>query len=136
MLTENDVVNAIKKYLESKGYTVEQALATTQKGIDIIASHSQYGKCLIEAKGATSAREGSENYGNEFSYSQIKSHIGMAILKSFQTIQKYKDCEVAIALPNNKTHRAVIESICVPIASSGLRIYMVNEDESVEEYAK
>ena len=116
MLTENDVVTAVSNYLIEKGYTIDQALTTSQQGIDIVATHPVHGRYLVEAKGSTSSKKGSSRYGIEFNNNQIKTHIGMAILKSFQTIQFNKYAEVVIALPDNTGHRKLIESMRYPIS--------------------
>jgi len=134
MQTENDVVNAVSSYLKGKGYTIDQALTTSQQGIDIEATHPKHGRCFVEAKGATSSKESSSRYGKEFNGNQIKTHIGVALLKSFQTIQLHKNAMVIIALPNNPGHRHVIDSMHDPIKKSGLKIYLVNKNASVEEY--
>jgi hypothetical protein len=64
MLDENLVVEAVCKYLEVEGYVIEMKRTTIQHGIDIVATRtsSGAGRLLIEAKGATSAREGSARY--------------------------------------------------------------------------
>lgn len=43
MLTENQIVSTVCKFLETEGYTIEHALNTSQQGIDIEAT-SQTGK--------------------------------------------------------------------------------------------
>ncbi|MBT4024851.1 hypothetical protein [Desulfobacula sp.] len=134
MLTENNIVDFVSKYLEKDGCTITQALNTKQQGIDIVAEHPQKGYCFVEAKGATSSKKGSSRYGKEFNSSQIRTHMGVAILKSFQTLQLHPTSQVAIALPNNKGHRGIIDSMQLPIRNSGIRVYLVNEDGSVEVY--
>ena len=134
MLTENDVVTAVSNYLLEKGYAIDQSLTTSQQGIDIVASHPTHGRCLVEAKGATSSKKTSSRYGKEFDSNQIKTHVGVAILKSFQTIQIHKDAEVVIALPDNTGHRKIIDSIRHPIKESGITVFFVTEDSKVEIY--
>ena len=77
ILTENDVVSAVSFFLKRQGYTIGQALSTSQKGIDIEATKPDGTRCLIEAKGATSSRPSSNRYGLEFDNNQIKNHIGV-----------------------------------------------------------
>lgn len=134
MLTENDVVTAVSNFLVEKGYAIDQALTTTQQGIDIVATHPTHGRCLVEAKGATSSKKSSSRYGIEFNANQIKTHVGVAILKSFQTIQLNKDANVVIALPDNTGHRKIIDSMSYPIEKSGIKIFFVNEEYYVEIY--
>jgi hypothetical protein len=133
MLTENDVVNAVSDYLVEIGYSIDQKLTTLEHGVDIIAKHPIHGLCLVEAKGATSSKKGSKRYGLEFNKNQVKTHIGVALLQSFKTLQQHKDSIVAIALPNNSNHRELIDSMKIPIKNSGIKVYMVNSDASVEQ---
>ena len=134
MLTENDVVRFVSAYLQKNGYVINHALTTKQRGIDIEATHQERGRCFVEAKGATSSIKGSRRYGLEFNKSQIKTHIGVALLQSFQTLQQNESPEVIIALPNNADHRAVIDSIRTPIKNAGIYVYLVNDSGSIEQY--
>ncbi len=134
MLTENDVVNFVSVFLQENGFTINQALTTSQQGIDIEATHPEKGHCFVEAKGATSSKKGTPRFGKVFNSSQIRTHIGVAILKSFQTLQFNTSSEVVIALPNNNGHRQIIDSMLMPIRNSGIRVYFVNEDGSIEIY--
>ena len=132
MLTENNIVEYISEYLEENGYKIEQALTTSQHGIDIIAHHPEKGFCFVEAKGATSSKKDSSRFGKEFNANQIRTHVGVAILKSYQTLQENSSAEVVIALPNNAGHKKVIHSIHEPLKKSGIKLYFVNKDGSVE----
>jgi len=132
MLTENDVVEAVSSFLTKNGYSIDKALNTRQQGIDIEATAPSGLKCFVEAKGATSSKRESSRYGKEFDNNQVKTHVGVALLKSFQTLHKYKSSEVVIALPNNKAHRSLVESIYSPIKASGIRIFLVNQDGTVD----
>lgn len=134
MLTENDVVDAVSAFLKSKGFVIDQSLTTSQKGIDIVATHPTKGQCYIEAKGATSSKTGSSRHGKVFNNNQIKTHVGVALLKSFQTMQNHKNAEVAIALPNDPGHMQVINSIRDPIKRCGIKVYLVDDNLSVQQY--
>lgn len=65
MLTENDIVENLSKFLKLKGYTISQQLTTNQTGIDIIAENESE-KLYIEAKGETSSKETSNRFGKPF----------------------------------------------------------------------
>ena len=125
MLTENNIIEFVSAFLEENGYNIEQTLTTNQPGIDIIACHPKKGYCYVEAKGATSSKKGTSRFGKEFSISQVKTHIGVAILKSYQTLQHDSSAEVVIALPDNINHRKVIDSIRVPLINSGIKVYFI-----------
>ena len=134
MLTENDVVEAITVFLKADSYNIDQALSTNEKGIDIEATHPQKGRCFVEAKGATSSKETSKRYGKLFTGSQVKSHIGVALVASFRTLQLYPEALVAMALPNNEGHKSIIEEMITPIMDSGIRGFLVNDDLSIEVF--
>ena len=134
MLTENEVVASVTQFLEQHGYTVDKALTTSQQGIDIEATAASGKKCYVEAKGATSSKPGTKRFGLEFNSNQIKTHIGVALLKSFQTLELHPNAEVVIALPGNNGHRRVINSMYMPIKNSGIKVYFVDPDGEVSIY--
>lgn len=133
MLTENDVVIAIVKFLKNEGYTIHHALTTSQQGIDIEATSGVGKPCFVEAKGATSSKIDSKRYGKEFNSNQVKTHVGMALLKSFQTLQLFPKAEVVIGLPNNESHRHLIDSMRIPIQLSGIKVIFVDIDGTVSK---
>lgn len=134
MLTENDVVKYVKLYLENKGYKVNKALSTSEKGIDIEAVHPIKGNCFVEAKGETSSKITSNRFGKVFNRNQVKSHIGAALIKSFQTKQKFKGSYVCIALPDEKNHRDIIDSIKESLEETKIDIFFVQKTGEVIIY--
>ena len=71
MLTENRIVDLVCDQLEFDGLTISQKLDTTQTGIDIVAVSETGKKYFVEAKGATSSKESTKRYGQEFNKSQV-----------------------------------------------------------------
>ncbi len=134
MLTENDIVEAVSSYLIENGYEIKQKLSTIQTGIDIVARSPDGIDCYIEAKGATSSKAESSRYGKEFNQSQVKTHIGMALVATFKLINEFPAAEVMIALPNNVNHKALIASMRRPILKSGIKILLVSEQSIVKPY--
>jgi hypothetical protein len=136
MMTENDVIEAMVVYLESRGFKIEQALTTTEHGVDIVA-HSDLGKSIfIEAKGATSSKEESNRYGRPFSKGQAFTHISVALTKSFQVLQRDPNNSnlVGIALPKDENHISIIDSIKESVKKTGLKVYFVDDNRKVVEY--
>jgi len=86
MLKEFQVIKAVCKKLESRGYCILQRLHPHQRGYDIVAlKHrtSTSDLCLIiEAKGETSSDKNSSRYGIEFSPAQIRDHVAVALYKA------------------------------------------------------
>jgi hypothetical protein len=60
-LDENQVVDIVCAHLVSNGYFITAKCTTTQQGIDIVATKDG-ARLLVEAKGATSSRRGSERF--------------------------------------------------------------------------
>lgn len=133
MLTENDVVNYVGKYLKDIGYEIKQQLMTTQHGIDVIATKKDI-TILIEAKGATSATFGTSRYGKEFSRNQTNHHVAVALytitklMTKFEGNESYKYC---IALPHNKLHIEAINAIYTTIEKLGIIVILVKDNGDV-----
>jgi Holliday junction resolvase-like predicted endonuclease len=133
MLTENDVIKFVSLYLKNNGYNILETKNTTEKGIDIVADHPKKGKCFVEAKGETSSQKGSSKYGEPFDKSQIKTHIGAALLMSFQIKQKNENSNIFIALPYEKRHLEIIDSIRNCLIKTDIKVLFVKNDGSIEE---
>lgn len=75
MLKESDIVDTVCNLLSEKKFKIECRSNTNQHGYDIIASKENETNKIelyIEAKGETSSRKDSANYGHTFSNSQIR----------------------------------------------------------------
>jgi len=134
MLTENDVVDAVCRYLTKENFLIVQHCATTQRGIDIIAQHqTRKGRLLVEAKGETSARIGSARHGKEFSASQMFDHIAKCFYSAVRLQSKYADDgdTVAMAFPNTLKIRQYLDPIASTVAKLDLTVYLVERNLSV-----
>lgn len=128
MLTENDIVEKLTNFLETKGYRIIQSLTTNQPGIDIIAE-TEFEKLYIEAKGETSASKTSNRFGLAFNRNQIKSHISVALLATMKVISSLpagNKTKVGIALPDTEGQRQVINQIIPALKKLEIRIYWVS----------
>jgi len=135
-LTENDVVEIVCGFLCSAGYEIEQRLTTTQTGDDIIAVRHLHPlrRVHIEAKGATSARVGSQRYGQPFDSAQVRVHVAEAVYKAAQVLSRPAvDYErlAAVALPDNETHRLQVESVHVVLRQLGIAVVWVAGEAEV-----
>lgn len=136
MLTENDVVLAVVKYLKKNGFEILSQATTIQRGIDIKAKDKKSEVHLfIEAKGATSSKPKTKRFGKPFNNNQIESHVSRAILKlmkitsNIPTNQKIK---VAIALPDNEGHRKLIKKIYPSLTRLKIGVFWVKDNLKVE----
>jgi len=75
MLTENDVIQAVSLHLKSEGYRIDKVCSTSsERGVDIVATHPKTGKrLLVEAKGATSSKDGTARFGKVFNRGQARA---------------------------------------------------------------
>ncbi len=98
MLTENDVIEAVCRYLRRSKCKIVSTATTNQKGHDIVAREQSGAMLYIEAKGQTSSVTTSAGHGMPFSYKQVSSHYARALLRSLQTVSGGRS--VGIAAPN------------------------------------
>ncbi|CAL2082986.1 conserved hypothetical protein [Tenacibaculum dicentrarchi] len=135
MLTENDIVEKVTDFLETKGYRITQSLTTNQQGIDIIAE-TESETLYIEAKGETSSVETSKRFGLPFNRNQIKSHISVALLATMKVISSLPSgnkTKVGIALPDTEEQRIVINKINPALKKLDIRIYWVSRTKVIVE---
>jgi hypothetical protein len=135
MLNENDVVNACCSYLEGAGYKILQRCSTTNQGIDIIAKHaSEVGRLLVEAKGGTSAREGSARFEKGFNRSQVFDRVAKCLYTAAQMHTESPDGDsVAMAFPDTPLFRHYLSPIRTATDKLGFRVFLVSEDSSVQK---
>jgi hypothetical protein len=134
MLTENDVISAVCNKLIDLDFEIRQKLHTSEKGVDIIAVKDSY-TLFIEAEGETSATKTSSRFGKPFDQSQIKNHIGKALIAASKIITKHqdsKDIGAAIALPDNEGHRKIINGISLALKKLGIYVFWVKDISTVE----
>jgi len=101
MLNENDVVKAVCSHLERGGYVIRQRCTTKQHGIDIIAQKETGKRLLIEAKGATSSRDGSARFGKNFTDNQVWDRVakGFYTAVCLHSAHSKSGDRVGLALP-------------------------------------
>lgn len=134
MLYEDDIVNSVCKYLASKGYIIKQQLKSTEKGDDVVAfCPVKKISMRIEAKGETSAVKTSKRYGKPFNESQVKDHVANAFFRAAKMLElgSGEDVLVGIALPNNQTHRDMVNAIKGSLKSLKIEVFLVDQNRSV-----
>src|SRR6266571_2487241 len=112
-LTENDVVTAVCAYLRIQGFSIDKQLTTLQRGDDIVASRGEE-ILFIEAKGATSARQGSARFGLGFNSAQVRVHVAEAMYRAMQILSRPPEAgrvRAGIALPANSLHQREVASV-------------------------
>lgn len=135
-LYESDVVDAVCQYLEGQSFTIQQRLTPKQPGIDVIALRQEPVpiELVVEAKGETSERGGSQRYGNPFDSAQVKIHIAEAFytaaaLTSSPTSHQLR--RVAVALPQNALHERYATRIQPAFTALGIGVFWITPDKKV-----
>lgn len=132
------MIDGLCGHLERQGYSIDQRLHTTQQGVDIIATNRSNGcRLLVEAKGATSSREGSARYGMGFTGSQVFDRVAKGVFTTLKLRAQYPDrqhTEVALAVPDLPGFRRQLEAVKRELSAAGLRVFLVAET-SVSELA-
>jgi len=127
MLNENDVVAIVERFLREAGGTIVQRSNTTQTGADLEAVQRAPARRLyVEAKGATSARQGSRRHGRPFDRSQVKDHVA----KAFYTAAKVSHEHVsAIAVPRTHLYEAFVDAIGDALLTLNISVLWVGDDD-------
>jgi len=132
-LNENDVVDAVCRYLKRSGYEIVQISHTRQQGDDIVAARAGE-RLIVEAKGATSARESSRRFGTAFSSAQIKVHVAETVYRAVQVLSRPmvngEKVRAGIALPDNLLHRREIDSVSIMLRKLEIVVFWVSDADN------
>jgi hypothetical protein len=137
MLTENDVVEAVAKYLSGRRYRIDRQRSTREQGIDIEALDIRTGRrLLIEAKGATSSKEGTNRYNKPFTRNQAQSHVAVALYCAARLRQEFVEehADIALAFPDDGVHSHLVERISTSLKDLGIAVYFVSNDRGVRQF--
>ncbi len=129
VLYEDQVVHAVCAALERAGWNIVSRALAHQHGDDIVAERGAE-RLVVEAKGAGSSKEGTRRFGLEFNRGQVRSHVGVAVLRAL-TVASRGTSLAAVALPDNTQHRDIAGSAAVALARAGVGVFWVAEDGSV-----
>lgn len=137
VLDENDVIDAVCRHLEEHGYSLEQRLETTQKGVDVIARHVPTGRRLfVEAKGGTSSRKGSSRFGKRYTQSQVFDLTSKGFLATVRNHveRRHDDGDLAaLAVPDLEWYREYLGAIRPAVEQLGIMVLWVSLEGDVCE---
>lgn len=129
MLTENDVVEAVRMTLEAEGWEIVSFSATHQRGPDIEARRD--GKHLVvEAKGETSSKSKSKRFGSPFHDGQVLVHVSRAVYTAL-VAQEDGSTLAAIALPATQAHMVQVKRVEGTLRRLNIRVFWVAQDLTV-----
>ena len=129
MLYEDHVVDAVCKHLKADGWQIQSLAHAHQHGDDIVAVRGDE-RLVVEAKGAGSSKEGTRRYGQLFNGGQVKTHVGVAVLRALGVASDGVALS-AVAFPDNTHHRQVAGRAAVALARAGVGIFWVDDDHRV-----
>lgn len=135
-LYESDVVDAVCHYLTGCSYTIQQKLTPKQRGIDIIAlkQGSLFTELVIEAKGETSERSGSQRYGQPYGSADVKINVAEAFYTTAELAisrTQHPMRRVAVAVPQNALYERYVARILPAVMTLGIGIFWVASDKTV-----
>jgi hypothetical protein len=130
MLTEDDVVDAVCRHLEQRGWRIQSRCGTNERGVDVVASHPASGISLrVEAKGETSAKAHTNRWGRPFDNAQVSDHVAKAFFTAASTPVNER---AAMALPDTRLHREHVGRIAAAVQKLGIALMWVRPDHSVD----
>lgn len=130
-MTEDEVVLALKAWLERDKWTVKHCLGM-QRGYDIDATKGKR-HLLIEAKGAKGNGTLKHTTRAKFDQGQIRVNLGVAMVKCLEMKRDHPEAEVGIAQPDDADIRRCIESLVPRLAELDIKHYWVKPNGQVTE---
>ena len=129
-LGEMEVVEAVRSYLETKGFKINRMVRnTTERGADIVAtSPSENVIIKAEAKGQTSSDQGSKRFGKEFDKNQKEDRLG-ALVKCLGYLDE--GFGAGIALPEDDYNKRLVDGIKKSLGTLGLLVFFVSKNSGV-----
>jgi hypothetical protein len=136
MLYEDDVVDAVCRYLEHNGYVIRQSLTSVQRGHDIIADKrvDPTWTLYVEAKGEGSSKATTARYGSSFNSGQVFDHVAKAVLKALRVASwdtTEPQSRAGIALPENAAHVQQVEMVGRALRNAGVAVFWVDQNKRV-----
>jgi hypothetical protein len=128
-----DIIQYVSAYLEhTRIYEIKSKVRSVDDhGVDIVAvSPKTKVRLNVEAKGQTSTKNWSNRFGKEFDRNQKRDHLGKALLKCCEYIEKNE--AAAIALPRDSVNKELIDSIRSTIRRLGIVVFLVDQKGIVQ----
>lgn len=125
LLTEDQVIVSLITYLELDDWKIISYCMGHDRGYDIVAEKDSQ-RMYVEAKGAKGNDKAHNTVRRKFDSGQIKDHLGKALIKSFETQNKFPNAIVAIAHPDDAYIRSIIGDVIKNINSAGIKHFWVD----------
>lgn len=128
-LTEDQVIDAVSEYLESRSWRVITRATAIQRGDDLVVECNSE-RLIIEAKGAGSSKVGTARYGKTFNSGQVFDHVAKAVLKALRVVT-VGEARAGIALPGDAAHRGEVARIRAALERLDIVVFWVDERGTV-----
>lgn len=123
MLTENDLVDAMRSWLEADGYSIKSYCYDTQRGDDIHAVDSNGKDLFVECKGAFSKA------GNELNHWRNASGSFFNALRD--AVHFRPTAMHAIAVPDIKPFHDLFDCLRDTLDQNGIAVFWVKSKREV-----
>ena len=132
LLTEDETIELLIEHMKNVGWEITDFCLGHQRGYDIVAVKDGT-KLFVEAKGAKANDKSPIRKRDKFDSGQLKTHLGKAIVKCFDTKIENPDAFIAIAHPNSQYLNNIISKYIPQLNHAGIIHYFVEETEIIED---
>lgn len=127
--SENDVVNAVARYLARAGWVPQSTAFVTEHGHDLVLKRGAE-VLMIEAKGAGSSKGHTSRFGLAFDSRQVGDHVAKAAARCLE-VWSTGEARPGMALPDNAAHRSRVEKMMAALDRLGVVVFWVADDGTV-----
>lgn len=128
MLTEDQVVDAVRAHLEAQGWVIESFAHAHQRGDDIVAARANR-TLRVEAKGGGSSKPGTNRYGQPFTLQQSRTAAAKATFRALGVVSNGDDA--GIAFPDTANYRRVLDPVRPALTNQSITVFLVAEGGGV-----
>lgn len=131
-LTEDETILILINFLKETGWEIPTHSLGRKRGTDIVAQRKET-RMLIEVKGARAGDRAPNKKRKLFDSGQIKTHFGVAIVKSLEDKRQNPNSIIAIAHPDDLGIRKAIGSLIPYLKNLGIKHFWVSGNGDVIE---
>lgn len=132
-LNKNQVCAAVCKSLNGKRFKDVRQLSTDERGVDVIGRRGKEW-WLVEAKGGTSSKAGTSQFGKPYTASQVHASVGMAwFAPTKMRGEQSADYRVLMAFPSTPLFRKYVGQIGSATADLKIGVLWVEQDGTVSQ---
>jgi hypothetical protein len=125
MLAEMQVINAVERYLQERGFETREKVPTAQcRGHDLVMESRSGALLIVEAKGQGSSPVHVGRSAKEYSWSEKEGHMGRAIVSSMRSLSRGRAS--AIALPGDAVDEQLVHDRKNAMERLGLVVFLVD----------